>query len=384
MIGISNISQTLGEDSYDLGTLCRSDNINKWSFRKPVNLNKLAPLTNQDFYSVNSGFNLYSYNSPQQLLYEAQNPQLSTLWDYSPRTAPFRLGDFFEYDHYADPMFTLEWVSDSYGPVGTSLRFSSNSDCYTFVKRWAYFDGVHSYVDFVLLIYQAGTQYNQSGSQGVGILKLASGIDLDAGNDSLHFRIPSGLSTGLYEMRLCFSTATSGWMDGEYQWYNPNSNPLYGFWYALPEHSKLSFNVNSGGGGGGGTGGTGDDLFQYVDFSFSNLQYDFYDPDLWNLSFDNVVSVLASPDGDDSTEIIVHVEYNYTNCVQGTVLLGSESFTLVESGQAWKTINISHPDNIETIFTASLDNDEISISVSADITIKGKTQNRTWTQRISK
>lgn len=377
MINLTDIARTLGEDSYDLTVLSKSSNINKWSFRKPVNMNKWSPLTDADFASVNSGFNLYTYFTPQALLYEAQNPLLSTLWDYSERQAPFRLGDFREYNHNADPMFTLEWVSDSYGTAGSTLRFSCSEDLYEFVMRWGYFSGVRSYLDFVLLIYEVGTQYSQSGVNGVGIYKITSMVDFD---NNLKLKIPSSLSTGLYEMRLCFTTSTTGWDYGEYQWYNPNSGSgiLPGNWYALPAHSYLQFSVGSSGGG-----QQGDDFFGYINWSFSNLNYEFYDPDLWNLSFTNVISVSDSPGGDDEVEMTVHTVYSYENCVDGTVSLGEDSAVLSQAGTAWKTVNISHPANIETLFTANLDNGEITINISADITIGTKTQTRNWTQRLT-
>lgn len=49
-VGISDISKVLGVASNDLGTLCKSSNVNKWSKKKPVGYNSLEPNRESDWW----------------------------------------------------------------------------------------------------------------------------------------------------------------------------------------------------------------------------------------------------------------------------------------------------------------------------------------------
>ena len=105
-LGIENISTdlvgtTLGTSSRDVGTLCRHDNINKWSKWKPVKIPKIVGLTEADLISVNYGFNIlpYSVTDPTS----NDNFRDTAKWEYIKPTgtdsSPYRLGDFRGYDH---------------------------------------------------------------------------------------------------------------------------------------------------------------------------------------------------------------------------------------------------------------------------------------------
>ena len=117
-LGTTNISTdlvgtTLGTSSRDVGTLCRHDNVNKWSRYKPVNGEYLHPTC---------GFIITSTTD------QRPNALRNYVWSYDKPTggqlSPFRLGDFRGYDHivrYADKPFG---VSVSYPTVGGTLSIS--------------------------------------------------------------------------------------------------------------------------------------------------------------------------------------------------------------------------------------------------------------------
>ena len=52
MISIKDIKNTLSEFTYNLGNLCKSSKVNKWSFYKPVNRPNMTQLSDSDFYAV--------------------------------------------------------------------------------------------------------------------------------------------------------------------------------------------------------------------------------------------------------------------------------------------------------------------------------------------
>lgn len=97
---ISNIADYIGESSNDLGTLCRSNKINKWSFHKPVNHSNLTALNDIQLYSINDGFNLIYHDNVSDMLSNINND-----WSYSERNAPFRMSDFYNYDKDATEWF---------------------------------------------------------------------------------------------------------------------------------------------------------------------------------------------------------------------------------------------------------------------------------------
>ena len=164
LITTSNI---IGENA-DLATCCQSSKINPWSFNKPINNAKMTSLTTQDYYDANDGFFLFTFSTPQQMLYELQHPLASNIWKYTARTAPFRLTDFNNYDHYTPKLCELYFASDNSGEANSIVKLTCNG-LVDMIRHWAYFEGVRSYVDLIFLIYGYGTEYDQSGTQGVYI-----------------------------------------------------------------------------------------------------------------------------------------------------------------------------------------------------------------------
>ena len=107
-LGTTNISttlvgQTIGVASRDVGTLCSSSLINKWSKYKPVRYNTLSPITDVQLKEVNYGLDVSSNT----------NLDTPTEWTYLKPSGgyaqPYRLGDFRGYNHQARPFL---WLND--------------------------------------------------------------------------------------------------------------------------------------------------------------------------------------------------------------------------------------------------------------------------------
>ena len=278
--------------------------------------------------------------------------------------------DFQEYNT-ATLDFNLSWVNTSSGRIGDTLKFSYNFDIYSLLQ-WNYFEGVRSYVDVVALVYESGTQFDADATRGCWVCKIVSMVDFD---DNLRITIPSGFSDGLYEARLCFSTATSSMSDGEWLYYNQSSQ-ITGNWYALPEQCKATFNVS-------GTPGPtpGGDLFDAVEFdNWPLMKFEFFDPYIYDIMFRNMVVL-----NDTRKDLDVYISYAYTNTRQGEVFLGGYTFPLNEV-YLYKINEVTYPGPIEAMATAQLDNDIINIKMFASITDKSTqvSQTRTWSVNVEK
>lgn len=373
-VSLKNIASVLQETA-DIGTCCTSSHINKWSFHKPINNESLTQITTQDYYDANDGFYLYTYSSMSSMLYELQHPETYNIWKYTARTAPYRLTDFEDYSHYSSQLCTLTWETDNGGTPGSTLRLYC-TDFENMISHWAYFEGVRSYVDIVLLFYPSGTTFNQGGTTGFYVYKVKSIMDYDGGGN-INFRIPNNMSAGQYEMRMCLSTATTGMSDGETYYYN-QSNPLYGTTYALPHHTQQVFTVNSSGGGGGGSG-TSDDFFNYLTFDFYYGSWEF-SPDsyvLSNISFTNLITIGSST----NKTFNVSISYYYENALPNRVLLGSANRTLNEDDQPWANIQINYRDNIYVVTEADLD-EKLPVTCEVAVTVNNTTQRKTFTTTI--
>lgn len=108
--GISTtlVANTIGEGSNDVGTLCTSNKINKWSFRKPIRLSKNSAITDSDVWSVNAGLNIPVYTNAVTMLNSKNSGEK---WGYirpiGGSYSPYRIGDFREYDNDAVDWYTF-------------------------------------------------------------------------------------------------------------------------------------------------------------------------------------------------------------------------------------------------------------------------------------
>ena len=376
---IYEIKDTLVEDSYSLKDLCQSDNINYWSFYKPINTDKVDYLKDIDFYNVNDGFRIWGFASPQQMVYALQNPNNTNIWQYIPRTAPFRLLDFDSYVHNASPMFNIEISNSDTGGPGDLIRMCCNNDILEFIHRWKIFEGNRTNLDVIALFYPVGTQYNDTPNKGIHIYKIYNTVISDIDSEKLDLIIPNGLADWQYEIRICISTEIIGLEVGQYMYYSGNGDPINALWFPLPPHSYVTANFTSSGGGGGGGGGGGSivNFLDYVDFSFENLNYNYSEPYLTNLSF-NLRTMLQN-----TRDETVHVSGTliYENSYR-PVQIGQFSATLNLSDEIYKLFEISYNDVITTMTAGHLDEGIISIRIKAHIEINNIHQYPEWTENV--
>ena len=97
-ITTSLVAATIGQASSDVGTLCSSTKINKWSKNKPVKYNTTSPITDAQRKSANYGIIIPQYTDADSILADT-----TSVWQYDQPTGgttqPFRIGDFRGYEH---------------------------------------------------------------------------------------------------------------------------------------------------------------------------------------------------------------------------------------------------------------------------------------------
>jgi hypothetical protein len=118
--GISTtlVANTIGVGSNDVGTLCTSSKINKWSKKKPVILNQVAPNRSGTWWrgtDGNCGLHINSFTSISSLVTAIKSGET---WTYnSPTggaTSPYRIYDFANYEHAAVPILLQDEVTDNF------------------------------------------------------------------------------------------------------------------------------------------------------------------------------------------------------------------------------------------------------------------------------
>ena len=106
MLSLSEIKKTLKEDNCNLGSLCKSNNINKWSLYKPVTINRIGGLLVTDLQSVDYGFT--NLSSLKGSLLGIQNiADNGYQFEYSKVEPPYRISDFMRYNHQAKRWFDM-------------------------------------------------------------------------------------------------------------------------------------------------------------------------------------------------------------------------------------------------------------------------------------
>lgn len=356
MISVTEIATRLGETTKDVGSLCKSDNINKWSFWKPVNLNKLTPITAADLYSVNDGLMVYEFPNPQRLLYEIQHPNASNIWSYYDREPPYRLGDFYRYQHLADPLCNIEWIGTDTNGKNGSLKFELLNLIFM-VYHWQCFVTMKS-ADICVLMYKLGTEYDQSGTKGVYVQKIKSIPEID---EDTVFRIviPNDFENGqTYELRPVITSWTTAMGDNETLYINPNSSPATGIWYSTPQHCYLQFHVSGS--------AVDPDFSSYWSHHTQRASWALNGYYLSNIYFQDIFVL-----DDTSKTVSISVEYFYDNSFT-TVKLGEGSFTLNDN-TLYHIITVSYPGTIEVISEADLEN-KLTVRAMLTININGETQ----------
>jgi len=214
-VSIEDVRTVLLEASTDLGTLCTSSLINKWSKVKPVRHSSLSALANTQFATLNYGFATGA--SPAELVGETPADALNlmlngTAYSYLvPRggavspVEPYRLTDFNGYNHNAPvPYAEFHSIKELSLPYFT-LTKDANAEI-----TLSDFSGIVDYENLgswkVILIYRL---HSATGAASVAY-PVESGIEgavttlsgLDSGG-AVYFRSSAALSSSLYDY--CFA-----------------------------------------------------------------------------------------------------------------------------------------------------------------------------------
>ena len=276
-IRISNVRSTLGETTNDLGSLCASPKINQFSFWKPVTSPVLS-MTQAELFRVNDGFTINSYNSPIDLWNAVNNNQT---WIYRPQdnAAPYRLGDFRTYEHYAEPWFTWGFMDNSQASKNES-RPIENLGTQNLQWVWGNFQAFNwlssSTQDTACLgLLMSPQKTGQDNS--VYFYRICSTLDYDS--ERLNFTVPNSLNS--YDTTYYFTPVLSTVMntaDGSVTYYTEANPPTTtGFWWPLkgnvfslylknqeyipPKPFSISLNIDS-------------INFDYLNYEISNLEGD--------------------------------------------------------------------------------------------------------------
>lgn len=362
---ISDIADYIDESSNDLGTLSRSNHINKWSFRKPVNHSSLVALNDIQLYSINDGFNLIYHDNVSDMLSNINND-----WSYSERNAPFRMSDFYNYDKDATEWFQLTFVNNSFGRVGETLRINlatSFIDIYAFT-RFAVFNGVRSYADFGFIF---STNFSNS---TIYFYKVDSLVNYDF-NNTLNFRIPNVCSAGsIYQIRPVFTNAGGVMENGS----TLDVDELSGNWYSFPPNCYGQFSVSSSGGGGGGSQ---IDLMRYIDITINYLNYTYDDGYLTLSNISGVVYAVIGESFHGDLNVSYTLYYYYDN--YSYVTLSSNSFILNEDDYPWKNNPFTYNDTIQ-LETELKDPDVLEFRLLLQLSKDGVSQTETLNLLITK
>lgn len=371
-INIRDIKNQIYEHTYNLGSLCKSHNINAYSFYKPITSPKLTALTDQDYYDANDGFNLWTFSQPQLMLNELQDTS-TTLWTYEEREAPFRISDFIQYNHSAVKPLELSFIGNNSGKHGDTIHIAYTGDIQSIVNNWALYRNASSIGDLILLIFERGTQYNESGMQSVYIYKVCQLLDFDG--ERLPLKISDDLAVGEYTAVPCMSTATYRFNAQETYRYNPNSETITGTWFPFPPYSYINFSVTQ-------TSPSHLDFFNLFDFGrFEAVDFT-YTPnnfELRDITFTNYVEYYPY---NATRQFSVTIEYWYTNC-SPHVLLG-QVYRTFNADNILEQIHIVYRDTINITSDAQLNDDIISIEQRVSITSLGDNQSETYSRRLEK
>lgn len=244
-VSIDDVNNVLGHGSTDLGTLCQSSKINKWSFYKPVDKAQLYQMSDSDFFSVDDGFTIPRFNSARAAWTAIVDNTAE--WDYAKPSSYFRLTDFINYNHTAEEWFNISLVGISDVELGGSVSFTMNTDVNWLVNNFSTFKQYVSQsggtLDFGFLLHDTA-----SSGDGVYYYKRCDILDLQTDGKGLYIKFPSSSSsfnTGSYKVVPVLTTDTNHSVDSMYY---PSKDEISFSWYVLP-CNPITINVLQSGSG---------------------------------------------------------------------------------------------------------------------------------------
>lgn len=337
---ISEVRQALGENSNSLSILSTSDNVNKWSFHKPIQYRKATALTNEEINSKNCGFYNFVFNTPFDLIHNIRE-----VWKYEKPSSYFRLSDFRNYNHNAERWYILEGFNNN-----NFIRIDLSTDISLFTS---FQELKNQDLDFGFLI---STKLDNTTTSGY-YYKQCNIQDLDG-----HYHLDaSTLPIGTYQVIPVLKSADSRYKDNSLTPINRNSD-FVGDWYAFPSQ-PLSIQV-----------AYIPPITEKLQLSVANSYYalgvDQTGEFIENIEFDLQVSL-------ESGNLYYSIELWFKNAYDGTsvkdIKVGEVSGDI--AGGSVNTHNIKYSDRIHYL----AGDYDVKFPLTAKITVNGKIEERTIT-----
>lgn len=337
---ISEVRQALGENSNSLSILSTSDNVNKWSFHKPIQYRKATALTNEEINSKNCGFYNFVFNTPFDLIHNIRE-----VWKYEKPSSYFRLSDFRNYNHNAERWYILEGFNNN-----NFIRIDLSTDISLFTS---FQELKNQDLDFGFLI---STKLDNTTTSGY-YYKQCNIQDLDG-----HYHLDaSTLPIGTYQVIPVLKSADSRYNNDTLTPINRNSD-FVGNWYAFPSQ-PLSIQV-----------AYIPPITEKLQLSVANSYYalgvDQTGEFIENIEFDLQVSL-------ESGNLYYSIELWFKNAYDGTsvkdIKVGEVSGDI--AGGSVNTHNIKYSDRIHYL----AGDYDVKFPLTAKITVNGKIEERTIT-----
>lgn len=354
MISVKDIKEILGEVSYSLRDLCRSSHINKWSLFKPVNIDSCVPLTDDDYKEINFGYENYTSLTGPNLA------RRNSLWEYTTRTAPYRLSDFSNYNHYYK---FVDFINDGDAEIYLNgwIRCSFTGDIKYIVNNFKSFEDARtsSTSIYLCILMMASTENDEIVNY---VYRISEVNEYDY--DDIRFNIGNNVVLGNYTVVpvLMNNPQVNNMQNGDFHIFQNQTGQCW----LLPEYCEYDIEVIDGG---------SEDYFDDVQFELDNVYFDY---DAYILSNFAVTSTIVNTSNRTYT---ISMNVDYSNTTQGTVTLGNHSCTLT-STDTTSTTRITDSNTHETVTDAQLYDGIIAVTVNATIRYGTDTQQRSWSVRL--
>ena len=337
---ISEVRQALGENSNSLSILSTSNNVNKWSFYKPIQFNKTTALTDEEINSKNCGFYNFVFNTPFDLIHN-----IGEVWKYEKPSSYFRLSDFKYYNHNAERWYILQELNNNNNFV--RLDLTTDISLFTSFQELKNQD-----LDFGFLISTTLDNTTTSGYyyKQCNILDLDGNYHIDASN----------LPIGTYQV-IPVLTSDIRYNSGTLTPINRNSD-FVGSWYAFPSQ-PIAIQVADI-----------PPITKKLQLSVANSYYalgvDQTGEFIENIEFDLQVSL-------DSGNLYYSIELWFKNAYDGNkvkdIKVGEVSGNI--TGGSVNTHNIKYSDRIHYL----AGDYDVKFPLTAKITVNGEIEERTIT-----
>lgn len=153
MISISQVKNTLNASTTKLSELCTHESINKWSFKKPLDINK-NKIDDIDIYQSDCGFDFDNITTTKIAEVIANAGKFT--WTYQRPKSYYRLGDFDGYNHNELPWFQCEFSNGTTSitqSTAYNITISFNGDMSRITQLTTF-----KTLDFCLLIWGTDTK----------------------------------------------------------------------------------------------------------------------------------------------------------------------------------------------------------------------------------